>query len=584
MFDNLGETLYVGKAKQLRNRLRSYFRDDLDSVKTRLLVSKIADIEVTLTTTESEALILEQNLINTLKPRYNILLRDDKSYPYIALNEHAKFPRLFSYRGVRRKDHRYFGPFPNTYAVKESLEILQKLFGIRSCTDTFFTTRTRPCLQYQIKRCTAPCVNFITQEIYRENINKAVLFLEGKSQELIQNLQQQMNEAAQQLQYEKAMHKRDQIAKLKQVQEQQFVMGAQGHFDIIVITQRLGYYSLIQQSVRDGKLLGNKQFFQKAPLDESLAEIVYAFIAQFYLTQDVLLPNVLLVNVLPTDLACLSDTLSVKGQHKVKITKPEKGEKLRWVELTCNSAEQLLWSKLQEKLSQKDKLQTFAQALGFVNIPQRIECFDISHQQGEATVASCVVFGEEGAIKAEYRKFNIEGITPGDDYAALKQAITRRYTRRLNESAPLPDLLIIDGGKGQLKQALDVKQALNIADVSVISISKGPGRNPQFDILWLENQDQPLHLPADSIALHYVQQIRDEAHRFAILGHRNARDKKRVSSILEQVEGIGHKRRRDLLKHFGGLQKLQAASVEEIAKVPGISALLAKRIYDTLHA
>jgi excinuclease ABC subunit C len=584
MLDLQGKTLYVGKAKQLKNRVKSYFRADLDSAKTQLLVAKIADIKITCTNTENEALLLEQNLIKALKPRYNILLRDDKSYPYLVLSEHADFPRLYSYRGSKKKGSRYFGPYPNSWAVRDTLEILQKLFGIRSCTDSFFKNRTRPCLQYQIKRCTAPCVNLINADTYQENLQKAILFLQGKSNALINTLNEQMSKAAQELQYERAGMIRDQIIKLKEIQEQQYIVGSQGDYDVIALTQRLGYYCLVQQNVRDGKILGHKTFFQKIALDEIPADIIHAFIAQYYLNEDAVIPHTLLVNLIPNEVNWLSAVLTQQAHHKITITKPEKGEKLRWIELALNNAEQVLLTELQTKLTQKDKILALSAALRLTAVPQRIECFDISHQQGEATVASCVVFNEAGAVKSEYRKFNITDITPGDDYAAMHQAILRRYTRRKAEDAPLPDLLIIDGGRGQLQQAVTVLEALALMPMDIISISKGPGRDPHFDTVWRVNQDIPLGLTHDSIALHLIQQIRDEAHRFALVGHRQQSNKKKVSSILEQIEGVGAKRRRDLLKYFGGLQKLQTASLKEIQEVSGINAVLAQRIYETLHA
>ena len=454
MFDKQGNTLYVGKAKQLKNRIKSYFRTDIDSPKTQVLVSKIADIKLIRTNTENEALLLEQNLIKELKPRYNILLRDDKSYPYLVLSENSDFPRLYSYRGRKKKGARYFGPYPSSWAVRETLEVLQKIFGIRSCTDSFFKNRTRPCLQYQIKRCVAPCVNFVDVQMYQDNLRKVILFLQGKSNALVNMLNDQMNEASAQLQYEKAALIRDQMAKLKEIQVQQYIVGSRGNYDVLVLTQQLGYYCLVQQNVRDGKLLGHKTFFQKIALDESAADIMHAFIGQYYLNQDTTLPKTLLVNIMPNEPQWLASVLSEQAQYTVSLVQPEKGEKLRWVELALTNAEQVLSTELQTQLTQQDKVQALTEAL-HLSIPlERIECFDISHQQGESTVASCVVFNAGGAVKGEYRKFNITGITPGDDYAAMHQAILRRYTRRQSDDAPLPNLLIIDGGRGQLQKAM----------------------------------------------------------------------------------------------------------------------------------
>lgn len=581
MLDRNNKVIYVGKAKNLKKRLQSYFRSNLDSGKTQLLVSKLDRIEITVTNTENEALILENNLIKEYKPRYNILMRDDKSYPYIILSKHKLYPRLSSYRGVKKQNQRYFGPFPNVSAVKHSLELLQKLFHIRPCSDAYFNNRTRPCLQYQIKRCSAPCVGYITPENYSVDLQKAILFLRGKNKELIHQLVEQMQTAANQLQFERAAQLRDQIDKLEAIQEQQHVMQEKGSFDVVTVIKRLEQIAIGVLTVDDGRLLGSKTHILKSH-QESVSDALSAFISQHYLLADNL-PKAIIVNHQPDELCWLASALTESAGYKVDIILPQRGEKMRWLEMAEKNAEQALMTHLQQHLSQKKRWQALIDTLQWEKAPNRIECFDISHSQGEATVASCVVFDQDGPIKKLYRRYNINDITPGDDYAALHQAITRRYQRMLKDDKTLPDVVIIDGGKGQLQQAIDVFNKLEVKNIKLLSISKGPGRNPNYDIIWQENHKNALHLPADSIALHTVQQIRDEAHRFAITGHKNKRGKLRQHSILEDIEGIGAKRRQLLLKTFGGLQGLQQASVEQLAALDGISNALALKIYQHLH-
>jgi len=578
-----GEVIYVGKAKDLRKRLRSYFRPQVDSAKTQLMMSKVVNVQTTVTHTENEALILENNLIKQLTPRYNIFMRDDKSYPFIVLSQHHKFPRLSSYRGRKRQGQRYFGPFPNVAAVKESLHTMQKLFLIRSCSDSYFKNRDRPCLQYQIKRCSAPCVGFIAAADYQEDLHKALLFLEGKNKLLIHSLTTQMKQAAADLDYEKATQLRDKIKKLTYIQEQQFVMRGTSDFDIFAIIQRAQHTCIVLLQIREGQLLGKQHYFPKTPLAEDAAIMLHAFLSQYYLADDVMIPAKILTTIKPDDVVWLSSALAEHAQHKVTILTPMRGEKKRWVELAYSNAEQALNSYLQEALSQKKRVTALTEVLDLKMPPRKIECFDISHSQGEATVAACVVFDPQGAVKGEYRRFNIKDITPGDDYAALRQAILRRYMRQQQAGKALPDLVIIDGGKGQLKQAIQVLAELGIDSIQLLSISKGSKRNPDFDTLWLPNRERPLRLEAHSIALHLVQQIRDAAHRFAIGGHQQQSRKQRNHSILESIEGIGAKRRRDLLKTFDGLQGLRQASMEEIASVPGISKVLAQKIYAILR-
>ncbi len=581
MFDAADKVIYVGKAKDLKKRVNSYFRQKLDSAKTQLMMRKVTDIQITVTHTENEALILENNLIKELAPRYNIFMRDDKSYPFIVLTQHKKFPRLNIYRGHKRKGQRYFGPFPNVGAVKETLHTMQKLFQIRSCSDSYFNNRQRPCLQYQIKRCSAPCVDLIEQQAYQQDLNKAILFLEGKNKLLINTLTEQMKKTAVRLDYEKAAQLRDKIEKLTYIQEQQFVMREGGDFDVLAVIQNLQHTCIALLQIREGKLLGSKHYFPKLSLEESNATILHAFINQFYLSADFVSPQIL-TNSKPEDSDWLNSALSEYSNRKVEVMTPVRGEKKRWVELAKSNAEQKLNSYLQENLSQKKRLAELASVLKLEKIPGRIECFDISHSQGEATVASCVVFDEQGAVKRDYRRFNIEGIVAGDDYAALRQAIFRRYAKQQKKEHSFPDLLIVDGGRGQLKQAMQVFTELGIENIALLSIAKGTARNPDFDMLWQPEAEQALLLKPNSIALHLVQQIRDEAHRFAIMGHKQRRRKKRMHSVLENIEGVGAKRRRDLLNTFGGLQGLRRASVEEIASISGIGDVLAKKIYGIL--
>lgn len=581
MHDAGNKVIYVGKAKNLKKRLQSYFRKELDSNKTKLVMSKMVDIQITVTNSENEALILENNLIKQLKPRYNILMRDDKSYPYIVLSKHAEFPRLSAYRGVKKHGQDYFGPYPNASAVKQTLELLQKLFQLRSCTQSFFQNRTRPCLQYQIKRCSAPCVGHVTTEKYQQDIEKTRLFLKGKNKQLVKQLSEKMQHEAQQLNYEQAALLRNQINKLSIIQEQQHVMQDKGSFDIVVIATRLEQTGINILNVDEGKLLGTKNHILKTH-QESLPNVLAAFLSQHYLDAETI-PKLILVNIEPTEQNWLISAIMEHAGHGVQISVPQRGDRLRWLELAHKNLEQALLAHIQKTLSQKKRWAQLTETMHWENKPDRMECFDISHSQGEATVASCVVFNEEGPLKKEYRRYNIKDITGGDDYAALRQAILRRYSRLQKEEKTLPGVVIIDGGKGQLQQAIDVFAELNISNVALVSISKGPGRNPNYDLIWRAGEKQALHLAADSISLHLIQQIRDEAHRFAITGHKAQRGKARQHSILEDIEGIGAKRRQQLLKYFGGLQGLQQATVEQISALDGINETLALRIYQHLH-
>jgi len=585
MLDDQETVIYVGKAKNLKNRVSSYFRGDHQQTKTAVLVKHIHDVTVTITASENEALLLEANLIKKLKPRYNVLFRDDKSFPYLLLSDHPEFPRLDFYRGRKQTKGRYFGPYPSAGAVRESLNLLQKLFKLRQCSEPFFRNRTRPCLQYQIKRCTAPCVGYIEPEAYQESVRHAVLFLEGKNQEIINELIQQMDQASEAKHYETAAQLRDQIAQLRRVQEQQYVMGEGKDADIIAVLIQADVVCVEILYLRGGRLIGDKAYFPKAPKQAEPSEVAAAFLSQFYLNTKSHrgIPPFIIINTEMEDHDWLEAALSDVAKRQVSIAHRVRGERAKWLTMAVNNAQHTLESHLSNKMSFYRRLESLQAVLPLESLPERIECFDISHTMGEATVASCVVFDREGPANSDYRRFNIKDITPGDDYAAMHQALTRRYTRIKKGEGRLPDLLVIDGGKGQLHEAEKVLESLQITGVALLAIAKGPARKPGYESLFMTGKTQAFSLKHDSSALHLLQQIRDEAHRFAITGHRQRRDHARKTSRLEDIEGVGAKRRRDLLKCFGGLQGITSASAEEIAKVPGVSLLLAQRIYDALH-
>lgn len=584
MLDTEGTVIYVGKAKNLKRRVSSYFSRHDNSPKTRALVSQICNIEITITHTENEALLLENNLIKEHKPRYNILLRDDKSYPYIYLSDDA-FPRLGFHRGSRNSKGRYFGPYPSASSVRESLNLLQKLFPVRQCENSFFRNRSRPCLQYQIKRCSAPCVDYISDECYREDVRHAVMFLEGKNSDIIDELLQRMDQASRELEFEQAARYRDQIANLRRVQEKQYVMGeSSGNLDVIAAVQQNGVGCVQVFFIRNGRNLGNKTYFPRHTAQAESTDILSAFLPQYYLAGARSIPAEILINEELEDQPLLEKVLGEQAGRKVAISSKLRGDRARWLQLATTNAEQALASHLANKQNIMARFEALQEALELDDMPQRIECFDISHTMGEATVASCVVFDTNGALKSDYRRFNIEGITPGDDYAAMQQALTRRFKRLKQGEGKFPDILLIDGGKGQLSQAEQVLEELQVIGVILIGVAKGPTRKPGLEQLILSGQDTPIILPADSPALHLIQQVRDEAHRFAITGHRQRRAKARRTSPLEGIAGLGPKRRQQLLRQFGGLQEVARAGVDDLAKVKGISRNLAQSIYDTLHA
>ena len=586
MLNDAGEVLYVGKAKNLKARVSSYFSLSKDlSLKNQSLVKKIADVEVTVAGSETDALILEQNLIKGLKPPYNILLRDDKSYPYIFISSRADYPRLALHRGARRFKGRYFGPYPSAGAVRESLSLLQRIFKIRSCEESFFLNRSRPCLQYQIDRCSGSCVNAISKQQYAEDIGMAIRFLEGKSDELSREMVTKMERAASVMDYEEAALYRDKIAALRRVQEQQLVEGGDGDLDIIAAISSSGSLCVHVLFVRGGRVLGSKNYFPKSAVTLAEKEALEEFLPQFYLhglgSKD--RPKEIIIPHQSEGAGVLVEALIEQGAAKINVQWNCRGKKAAWQRLAVTNAEQALHSVLQGRSKVLEQFEMLQEQLGLEAVPLRIECFDISHTQGEETVASCVVFGQEGAIRSDYRRFNIKGIVGGDDYAAMEQALMRRYTRVKKGEGKIPDLVLIDGGKGQLGIAEKVFQELQIEGVQLIGVAKGPTRKPGFEMLIRSGDHQEIRCRNDSPALHLIQAVRDEAHRFAITGHRARRAKKRNKSSLEGIPGIGPKRRKEMLNFFGGLQEVQRAAIDEIAKVPGISRKLAEDIYAALH-
>ncbi|BAZ94279.1 excinuclease ABC subunit C [Thiohalobacter thiocyanaticus] len=580
MLDANGEVLYVGKARNLKRRLASYFRKSGLPIKTQALMAQMADIEVTVTHTESEALILEHTLIKAHQPRYNVLLRDDKSYPYIYISTDQDYPRITVHRGAKRGKGRYFGPYPNASAVRESLHLLQKVFRVRQCEDSFFANRTRPCLQYQIKRCTAPCVGYISPGDYAEDVDLTIRFLEGKNTELIDELAQRMEAAAEALEYEQAARYRDQIASLRRVQERQYVSGERGDLDIVAAVQQGGLVCVQVFYIRAGRNLGNKVFFPRAPDQAGLDEVLHAFLVQYYLEHEV--PQTILLNAEPEDRELIETVLAERAGHRVELRHRVRGERARWLAMAERNAEHALQARLASRSGMQQRMEDLQQLLNLEEPPERIECFDISHTRGEATVASCVVFNAEGPLKSDYRRFNIEGIEPGDDYAAMAQALQRRYLRLQEGEGKLPDILLIDGGKGQVGMAVKVLEELQVQGVLIVGVAKGPERRPGHETLIVPGRGE-LHPPADSRAFHLIQQVRDEAHRFAITGHRHRRGKARTSSPLEGIPGVGPKRRQQLLRQFGGLREVERAGVEDLARVKGISRELARQIYAAFH-
>lgn len=628
MYNSKGKILYVGKAKNLKNRLSSYFRQSGLAPKTESLVGKIANIQVTITQSEMEALILEQNLIKSQRPPYNILLRDDKSYPYIFLSDHSTAPRLALHRGAKRKQGRYFGPYPSVGAVRESLSFLQKTFLVRQCEDGVFKNRSRPCLQFQINRCKAPCVGHVSDQEYAEDVRHTTMFLNGESNQLTQELAEKMESASEQLLFEEAAQLRDQISYLRNVQSSQVAEKENGEADVIAVARQDDNLCAHVLYVRQGRILGSKSYFSEEKLGQDNSNFLAAFLSQFYLASKTReIPPQIIISEKIVDVELLQDALSqhrsqLKSSptnHNEEVTDSEKSgseansseenssktksletkpsrikkvtiqhqvrsQRLKWLELAQRAAQENVLSHNQSQQSMLRRYEALQDALDLDELPKRLECFDISHSSGELTVASCVVFDLQGAVSSDYRRFNIEGITGGDDYAAMNQAITRRYTRLQKGEGVLPDVLLIDGGKGQLNQAKAVLEELGVDGVRLLGVAKGTTRKAGFETLFLDDIGNVKNIDSDSPALHLIQSIRDEAHRFAITGHKNKRDKKRRTSTLEDIPGIGAKRRRELLRHFGGLQEVKKASIEELSKVQNISKKIAEDIYSALHS
>jgi excinuclease ABC subunit C len=581
MFGADQELLYVGKARSLRDRVGTYFAAGNVDPKVQALVAQIAAIEVTVTNSETEALLLEYNLIKQHKPRFNIVLRDDKSFPYIHLEAQHPFPRLAFYRGARSAPGRYFGPFPSAGAVRDTLNQLQKLFRIRNCRDSFFANRSRPCLQHQIGRCSAPCVGLIAREAYAQDIEAAVKVLEGRSDEVNTELQQRMEAAGARLEFERAAQLRDQLAALKRIQAQQIVTAdAERDADVLAIVGDAGEYCVSVMLVRGGRNLGTTSYFPRAPLAEA-GEALASFVMQYY-AQAEPPPEVLLALAL-SDAEALAEALSTKASHTVQVRHPSRGLAAKWVELTLENATQALRMRHAQRAGVDEMLAELSRALDLPEPPARVECFDISHTGGEGTVASCVVFGPEGPLKKEYRRFNITGVTPGDDYAALRQALERRYKHVRSGEVPAPDLLLIDGGAGQIAEVHSVLEELGFADLTLVGVAKGPDRRPGQERLFVYGVTAAVILEAHSPALRFIQRIRDEAHRFAITGHRRKRARRYNESVLEVIPGLGPAKRRALLRHFGGLQGVMRAGVADFTQVAGIGATLARSLYDHLH-
>ncbi len=587
MFDVKGDVIYVGKAKDLKKRLASYFRANLSSKKTEALVASIARIETTITSSETEALLLEHNYIKTYQPRYNVLLRDDKSYPYILLTK-ERHPRITSYRGSKKIQGEYFGPYPHAGAVRETLSLLQKLFPIRQCENSVYNNRSRPCLQYQIGRCSAPCVTgYVTDEEYAQQVNFARLFLQGKDQQVLDHLIGKMEQASRQLNFEEAARWRDQIQAVRSVTEKQFVSNDRlDDMDIISIAYQLGIACVQVLFIRQGKVLGNRSYFPKVPANTDLSELTETFVGQFYLQghQGRSIPNSIIVDHKLAEKSELETLLTEQAGRSVTIQDNAKGNKSKYLQLAQMNAKAALITQLKQASLIQERYQALQQLLGIEHI-RRMECFDISHTMGEQTIASCVVFNRDGPLKADYRRFNIEGITGGDDYAAMEQALLKRYDRDL-EAEKIPDVIFIDGGKGQLNRALQVFEGLNVKwnknRPHLIGVAKGVDRKAGLETLIISKQDREINLPPDDLALHLIQHIRDESHHHAISGHRKKRQKAFTQSGLETIEGVGAKRRQALLKYLGGMQGVKNATLDEIASVPGISLALAEKIFEAL--
>jgi len=585
MYDINQTVIYVGKAKQLKKRLASYFRKDLGSNKTRALVKQITAIDVTVTHTEGEALILENNYIKKYQPKYNILLRDDKSYPYLLITDH-KHPKLGLHRGGKKVKGDYFGPYPTVGAVWESLRLMQKIFPLRQCEDSYYRARSRPCLQYQLGRCSAPCVDKISPEDYQKQVQLAKLFLKGKSSTVIEHLVENMESASKALNFEHAAKYRDQIATLRKVQQQQFVSGSVAEMDVIGLYRHKSQACIHLLFVREQKILGSKSYFPTVPIDTSDAEIIAAFISQHYIGNELNLgaiPKEIIISQAIDNQQDIVQVISSQAEREVKLSHNVRSERAQYLKLACTNATTALMTRNSHKESMQARFSALNEVFELANGISRIECFDISHTMGQQTVASNVVFNQEGPLKSDYRRYNVHGITPGDDYAAMAFALDKRYSKVTSEEK-MPDIIFIDGGKGQLSKAEEFFAGVDkVKTPLLVGVAKGESRKPGLETLILAGSHQLISLPATSPALHLVQHIRDESHRFAITGHRAKRQKASKKSTLETIPGIGAKKRQALLQYLGGLQEVLKADKATLEKVPGISKLLAENIYDALH-
>jgi excinuclease ABC subunit C len=580
MLDASGAILYVGKARSLKARVGSYFRADQLQPKVQALARLVAGIEVTVTRSDTEALLLEYNLIKRHRPRFNVILRDDKSFPYVHLSAH-EYPRLSFYRGSRRVAGRLFGPYPSASAVHEAQGQLHKLFRLRSCKDSYFANRSRPCLEYQIGRCSAPCTGLISKEAYARDVQSAVMVLEGRAADVTSRLGREMEAAAARFDYERAAVLRDQLAALTDIQSRQVVSrNRAGDADVIAVAEEGGEFCVALMFVRGGQLLGSSTFHPRAPIADA-AGVLSAFAAQHYLEREAP-PRILLSHAIE-DAESLAASLTERAGRQVSVRRASRGLPQRWVQLALQNAGNALRMRQASQASLGAQFADLAAFLGLAPPLERIECFDVSHTQGEATIAACVVFGPAGPIKAEYRRYNVAGLERGDDYGALRQALSRRFRRRKEEQAVMPGLLLIDGGAGQLAEALRVLTELELAIPAVAAVAKGADRRAGQERIFLAGRKSPSILPPDSKALHLIQQVRDEAHRFAISGHRRRRARSRQTSMLEAVAGLGPARRRALLRQFGGLQGVLKAGVEDLARAPGIGPALARSIFEHLH-
>ena len=582
MLGKNGDIIYVGKAKSLKSRVNSYFAKTIDHPKTRALVQRIDNIETIITRSETEALLLEQNLIKLHRPPYNVLLRDDKSYLYVFISADKPYPRLAYGRGKgQHQKGRFFGPFPSAHAAKQTLLMMQKMFMVRQCTNAFFAQRQRPCLEYQIKRCKAPCVGLVSPEEYADDVNNTIRFLKGEGTDLQVKLVGKMEQAAEDMNFEQAALYRDQLSMLREVQAKQAVYTVKGEADIIAIASQAGITCVHVMNVRNGQVLGGNNYFPDVDSENDIADNLSEFVSSFYFQVSDDLPEELIISHELPDQTAMTEALTETFGKKVTIKTKVREQRNEWLTLAQMNANNALQTKLGDYLEVKSRFNALnavlKEALQGKSL-DRIECFDISHTMGEATIASCVVADQGGLRKRDYRQYAIHGITGGDDYAAMKQVLNRRYSKQ-----PLPDLLLIDGGKGQLNMAKDVLSELGIlTQTLLVGVAKGEGRKAGLEVLHFIDRE-PLDLPADSKALHLIMHIRDEAHRFAITAHRKKRDKRRSSSVLEAIPGLGEKRRRELLNHFGGLQQLLGASQDEIGQVNGIGKVMANTIYKVLH-